>query len=1088
MTKINLTDKEKEILISYIKQGRAIPKKYIYKLYADQEDVFLFWNGRNENVINAVLPFHSIEHIDEPREDSSVNPLLDSMTGRQIKGWTNKLIWGDNKLVLSSLVNGPMREDIEREGGLKLIYIDPPFAVGADFSHNIKINGEDVTKKQSVIEEIAYRDTWGRGISSYLTMMYERLKLMHQLLAEDGSIYVHIDWRINIYMRLILDDIFGKYNFNREITWNTGWPLGFKTSTDNWIKQHDTIFYYRRNNNYYIFNKQYIPYEIDYQKRARKDPDGRLWVDQSLGYISDEKLEQMKKEGRVFRTKRGGWRKKQYLDEMPGLMVGDIWTDIDPINSQASENLFFPTQKPEALLERIIKASSNEGDLVADFFCVAAGTRVLVQSPTPALPVNGEGADSPPFTGGIKGGGYSPPFTGGIKGGGYSPPFTGGIKGGDIAPRSREGSRGGIFPPRSREGSRGGIFPPRSRGGLRGGILPPPHSNENIYLLNIEQIQPGDYVFSHDGFAHKVIRTISRQYKGLMIGIKHNLTDSTLWLTADHKVLAKIRPRTLGGKRDWSAGPIENLDRRKKLRNKATETERLLWKRICSRQLGYKFRRQHPIGPYIADFYCRDAHLVVELDGDSHFTPESKVYDNERDLYMESLGIEVIRINNSEVKHNIEGVLQVLYSKCVERCESKEDAKWVEARNLKPGDLVFWGIEQESLEIKSIERKYTEECVYDIEVNDSHSFITDVCTVHNCGSGTTAAVAEKLGRKWIACDLGRFAIHTTRKRMIQVQRELKAEGKNFRAFEVLNLGKYERQFFMGIPADIPKDQQEQLLAEKEEKYIKLVLEGYSAQPIKGYRLLHGKKSNRMVHVGPLSVPVTKTLVEEIFNECKEKLVTQVDVLGFEFEMGLVPFIQDELQKEGVSVRFRSIPREVFDKRAVEKGQVKFYDVAYLEVQPHIIGRKVKIELTNFVTNYTQDDLEELEKSLKKGSSKVIIEDGKIIKLSKDKNGILQRELLTDNWVDWIDYWAVDFDYQNKKEIIRIGKNGADKEIWTGNYIFENEWQSFRTKKNPNIELITSSHLYDKPGNYKILVKVVDILGIDTSKIIEINLV
>jgi len=355
-----------------------------------------------------------------------------------------------------------------------------------------------------------------------------------------------------------------------------------------------------------------------------------------------------------------------------------------------------------------------------------------------------------------------------------------------------------------------------------------------------------------------------------------------------------------------------------------------------------------------------------------------------------------------------------------------------------------------------------------------------------CGSGTTAVLAERLKRKWIACDLGRFAIHTTRKRMIQVQRELKKAGKQYRAFEVLNLGKYERQFFFGVPAGIPQEQQEKLLEAKQEKYVGLILEGYSAQQVEGYKYLHGKKAGRLVHVGPLSVPVTKTLVEDVFEECRQNMFTQVDILGFEFEMGLVPYIKEELRRKGVDIRLRYIPKEVFDKRAVQKGQVKFYDVAYVQAKPHIKGKTLKIELTDFTTYYTQDDLEELEQSLKKGRSKVIIENGRITKLSKDKSGILKRELLTENWIDWIDYWSVDFDYEDKKEIIHLEEDGEVKEYWTGNYIFENIWQSFRTKKNPKIELVTVPHIYEKGGKYKIMVKVIDILGIDTSHIVEVE--
>jgi len=694
MAELNLSDKEKQQIIDLIKKGRPLPKEYIYKLYADDEDVFLFWNGRDETVLNAVLPFHSIEHIDEPRKEIEPQQItMFDTTGRQLKGWTNKLIWGNNRLILSSLVNGPMREEIEKQGGLKLIYIDPPFAVGADFSYNIVVNGDSVTKQQSIIEEIAYRDTWGRGISSYLSMMYERLKLMHQLLAEDGSIYVHCDWRAEAYLRLIIDDVFGKDQFINHIVWCYTGPGYWKNQ---WVRKHDDIFMYTKSKKY-IFN----PYFVDYKSGIHVSKNGEVLT--YGGGIKESNAEKLEERGKPKE---------------------DWWEDIFTVDRVRKEMLGYDTQKPEALLERIIKASSNEGDLVADFFC---------------------------------------------------------------------------------------------------------------------------------------------------------------------------------------------------------------------------------------------------------------------------------------------------------------------------------------------------------------------------GSGTTAAVAEKLGRKWIACDLGRFAIHTTRKRMIQVQRQLKKAGKPYRAFEVLNLGKYERQFFFGVPANIPQAQQEQLLEAKQEKYVNLILEGYSAQPVQGHKYLHGKKAGRFVHVGPLSVPVTKTLVEDIFEECRQNLITQVDILGFEFEMGLVPYIKEELRQQGVDIRLRYIPKEVFDKRAVEKGQVKFYDVAYLQVKPHIKERTVKIELTNFITYYTQDDLEELEKTLKKGRSKVIIENGQITKLNKDKNGILQREVLTKNWVDWIDYWSVDFDYESKKEIIRVEEDGEIKEVWTGNYIFENIWQSFRTKKDQKIELITAAHIYDKPGTYKIMVKVVDIVGIDTSHVVEVGI-
>lgn len=355
-----------------------------------------------------------------------------------------------------------------------------------------------------------------------------------------------------------------------------------------------------------------------------------------------------------------------------------------------------------------------------------------------------------------------------------------------------------------------------------------------------------------------------------------------------------------------------------------------------------------------------------------------------------------------------------------------------------------------------------------------------------CGSGTTAAVAEKLGRKWITTDLGRFSIHTARKRLIGVQRELQTSGKDFRAFEILNLGKYERQFFMD---DLSTDVAVQRLhKKKEDLYVDLILEAYKAKRIDGHSALHGQKSGRFVHVGPLDVPVTQSRLMDIFEECRKNLYTQVDVLGFEFEMGLTPQFIQELKEKGVSVTLKYIPKEVFDKRAVEKGQVKFFDVAYLNTKEKIKDKSITIELTDFVTHYTQDDIEELQQSMRAGS-KVVIEDGQIIKVEKDKNGIITKTILTKDWHDWIDYWAIDFNYEDKKEIIKIkNDSGETEEYWTGNYLFENEWQSFRTKKNPTLEFTSIAYEYKKAGKYKVMVKVVDILGIDTSKIIEVMIV
>lgn len=263
-----------------------------------------------------------------------------------------------------------------------------------------------------------------------------------------------------------------------------------------------------------------------------------------------------------------------------------------------------------------------------------------------------------------------------------------------------------------------------------------------------------------------------------------------------------------------------------------------------------------------------------------------------------------------------------------------------------------------------------------------------------CGSGTTGAVAEKLGRKWIMSDLGKFAIHTSRKRLIEVQRQLKKEGKNYRAFEILNLGKYERQHYIGVNPNLREEEKIKQLQEKEKNFIELILRAYRAEKVNGFRTFHGRKSSRMVVIGPINLPVTRDFVSEVLRECREKSITKVDILGFEFEMGLFPSIRDEAKQQGIDLSLKYIPRDVFDKRAIEKNQVVFYDVSYIEVKPHVKGRSVAIELTDFSVFYTQDTLESVVSEMKNGSSKVIVEGGRIVKVSKDKDGIVSQEVLT----------------------------------------------------------------------------------------------
>jgi DNA modification methylase len=554
-----------------------------------------------------------------------------------------------------------------------------------------------------VLEELAYRDTWGKGADSFIAMIYERLRLMYDLLAEDGSIYVHCDWRLSPHMKLVLDEIFGKDNFQREVIWSFDTKSGYKSMVENWIRSHDTILYYAKNSNNKIFNKQWESYNDKYLERFKK-------IDEN---------------GRKYRDDRGSGV-KQYLDELKGVPIADVWRDVKSFQQAATsdEYISYPTQKPEALLERIIKVSSNENDIVADFFC---------------------------------------------------------------------------------------------------------------------------------------------------------------------------------------------------------------------------------------------------------------------------------------------------------------------------------------------------------------------------GSGTTAAVAEKLNRKWIVSDLGKFAIHTTRKRMIQVQRQLKEEGKDYRTFEVLNLGKYERAHYIGVNMSLREEERQKQLEQKEKDFIALILRAYKAEAVDNFKCFHGKKAGRIVAIGPINLPVTRLFVEEIILECREKRISRVDIIAFEFEMGLFPNIQEEAKNKGIDLALKYIPREVFDKRAVEKNQVVFYDVNYIEVKPHVKKNQIAVELNDFSVFYSQDSVDNAAALLGNGKNKIVAEGGKIIKVTKDKDGIITKEVLTKKWTDWIDYWSVDFNFESKREIVRIKDEvtGEMVEQWTGDYIFENEWQSFRTKNNRSLELITPFHECES-GRHKVAVKVVDIFGNDTMKIIDVQ--
>ncbi len=263
-------------------------------------------------------------------------------------------------------------------------------------------------------------------------------------------------------------------------------------------------------------------------------------------------------------------------------------------------------------------------------------------------------------------------------------------------------------------------------------------------------------------------------------------------------------------------------------------------------------------------------------------------------------------------------------------------------------------------------------------------------------------------------------------------------------------------------------------------------------------------------IGPINLPVGRLFIEEVITECRKRGASRVDVLAFEFEMGLFPAVLEEARSKGIDLSPKYIPAEVFDKRAVDKGQVVFHDISFIEARRGMTRRTscaVSIELTDFSVYYTQGAAEAAIAAMKEGKSEVMCEQGQLYKVSKDKAGIVTKDRLTKHWTDWVDYWAVDFDYMSRKEIIKVPvKAGAPESVplpgfeppqasignaefeerWTGGYIFENEWQSFRTRQSRELELATPMHSYDRPGRYTVAVKVIDIFGNDTMTLVPVS--
>ena len=599
-------------------------------------------NGKRSEIDPVSLPFQVIERVNESRATREASKahgltLFDFWEGDTAEtfetGWRNKLIWGDNKLIMSSLLD-------QFSGKIDLAYIDPPFATGADFSLTVSIgdSGEQVYKEQSLIEEKAYRDTWGAGLESYLAMMSDRLYLIRDLMSPEGSIFVHCDWHVGHYLRAILDETFGQGQFMNELVWY--YYNKFQGNVNRFASDHDVIFWYRKGEKY------------KFKALKEKRLEGKV---QQLKRAWD------KEKGAIVNVK--GPDGKVLYQETDERTVDDVWRLSMLQPADRTENLGYPTQKPESVLQRIIEACSEPGDLIADFFA---------------------------------------------------------------------------------------------------------------------------------------------------------------------------------------------------------------------------------------------------------------------------------------------------------------------------------------------------------------------------GSGTTPAVAEKLGRRWIAADLGRFAVHITRKRLLNIP--------GCKPFEVLNLGKYERKYWQvaTFGEDLDDDGVISLY-----EYVAFILKLYVASPAAGMQHLQGRKGRAFVHVGAVDSPVTIGEIAACIEECVALKARELHILGWEWEMGLHDPMADEAAARGVRLVLRQIPREVMEQQAGVSGDVKFFELAYLDVEVSATRRKheVVVKLKNFIIPNPELVPEDVREKIRR-------------------------------WSDYVDYWAVDWNFSEDT--------------------FHQGWVSYRTRKDRTLELDSDAHVYDSPGEYAVMVKVIDIFGNDTSKICHVE--
>ncbi|WP_180180955.1 site-specific DNA-methyltransferase [Acinetobacter sp. YH01021] len=293
---------------------------------------------------------------------------LKEQHGEAVNGWLNKIFWGDNLQVMSHLLR-------EFRGKVDLIYIDPPFDSKADYKKKVSLRAGTAENDQSSFEEKQYKDIWSND--EYLQFMYSRLILLKELLSKSGSIWLHCDWRKSHHLRLMMDEIFGPDLFRGHITWRTMTSSGYKGKTSLGKSSADLLYYSKSSENF-TYNPIYQPMSENMRARySHQDSDGRLFKDSYLGDVTQATLDELRAENKLYVTSNGGYRIKHYLDEALGTIVDNIWTDINPENSQSSVMTGYPTQKPEALLDRIINMCSKQGDLVLDCFMGSGTTQAV---------------------------------------------------------------------------------------------------------------------------------------------------------------------------------------------------------------------------------------------------------------------------------------------------------------------------------------------------------------------------------------------------------------------------------------------------------------------------------------------------------------------------------------------------------------------------------------------------------------------------------------------------------------------------------------------------------------------------------------